>query len=321
MGYAFISYSSKQYDRMVEIKELLRQKGISTWSAPEDIPIGSKYSEVITQAIKNAGCVLLLLSDSSQNSTYCELEVGLALKCGKVIVPLQIEEIQLNDTFVLYMGDQKIYKAYGRTAGGNDWQQAVEQLRLLCGEQPIPEEPSGLKRSKRRKAFWVKAAGFLWMTVCFPIYARIILFCSPHADFQYGGAELSAVLLSAALIWGLHWLGLVLLVYGHTLNRRRQIAAGDLYRGFSAPQIVLLLSAGLYYLNMIVIMVDFHEYVYLFWGYELELALTMAWVGATAALAAERILRIRYRLVRLVLLGAVAVFLLYGIAALFYDIL
>lgn len=52
MSYAFISYGSKDRDIVNPIKDILVANGIKTWVAPDDIPAGSNYSEVINDAIK-----------------------------------------------------------------------------------------------------------------------------------------------------------------------------------------------------------------------------------------------------------------------------
>ena len=114
MGYAFISYSSHQQRQLARVKEYLNDNHIRFWAAPEDIPIGSKYSEVIKRAIAESSCVLFLLSDRSQNSTYCKLEVALALKLEKPVIPIQLEDVILNDDFSLYLSDRELYPLPGR---------------------------------------------------------------------------------------------------------------------------------------------------------------------------------------------------------------
>ena len=59
MSYAFISYGSKDRDIVNPIKDILVANGIKTWVAPDDIPAGSNYSEVINDAIKKIALYLL----------------------------------------------------------------------------------------------------------------------------------------------------------------------------------------------------------------------------------------------------------------------
>ena len=72
MGYAFISYSSKNTEDAKALNSALMNKGIQTWMAPGDIPAGSSYASVITKAIKGAECLVILLTDDALNSIWVE---------------------------------------------------------------------------------------------------------------------------------------------------------------------------------------------------------------------------------------------------------
>ena len=52
MGYAFISYCTKNQTAADAFRDLFIEYGIDTWMAPYDIPAGSKYAGVITNAIR-----------------------------------------------------------------------------------------------------------------------------------------------------------------------------------------------------------------------------------------------------------------------------
>ena len=53
MGYAFISYSTRNQSLADAMQDLLKDCGIETWMAPGDIPAGSKSAQVINRAVKN----------------------------------------------------------------------------------------------------------------------------------------------------------------------------------------------------------------------------------------------------------------------------
>lgn len=107
-GYAFISYSTKNQSSADAIRNLLHKNNIATWMAPNDIPAGSKYAAVISGAIKNCSCFLLLLTHDSQNSKWVPKEVERAVNYGKTIVPVQLEEVVLNDEFEMYLSTDQI---------------------------------------------------------------------------------------------------------------------------------------------------------------------------------------------------------------------
>ena len=106
MGYAFISYSTKNQSAADSMKQLLNRNGIESWMAPSDIPVGSKYAQVINRAIKDSSCVVLMLSNAAQNSTWVEVER--AINYHKVIITVQLEELVLNEEFEFYLCNNQI---------------------------------------------------------------------------------------------------------------------------------------------------------------------------------------------------------------------
>ena len=109
MGYAFISYSTKNQAMADAIRNTFTANKIDTWMAPYSIPPGSKYAQSITNAIRNCSCFVLLLSNASQSSEAVDSEVELAaLTFKKNIVTVQIENVVLNDAFTFYIHNKQI---------------------------------------------------------------------------------------------------------------------------------------------------------------------------------------------------------------------
>lgn len=108
MGYAFISYSSKNMSSANAILELFKKHNINTWMAPNDIPVGSRYAQVINKALKNCDCLVLLITSDAQNSRWVAKEVERAINYGKIIIPIKLEDIELNDEFDFYLSTDQI---------------------------------------------------------------------------------------------------------------------------------------------------------------------------------------------------------------------
>lgn len=70
----FISYSSKDHDFASRLHGDLQGRGIRCWFAPEDMRMGAKIHDALDEAIRNAGKVLLILSESSLASGWVESE-------------------------------------------------------------------------------------------------------------------------------------------------------------------------------------------------------------------------------------------------------
>ncbi|MBQ8540094.1 MAG: TIR domain-containing protein [Clostridia bacterium] len=108
----FISYSSKEFNKALLIKEALSENDISVWMAPESIPIGSNYTKEIPVAIKNCKIFLLILSQNAQNSIWVPAEVENAYKNEKLIFPFIIEDCPLTEQFDFLLSmSQKIEAA------------------------------------------------------------------------------------------------------------------------------------------------------------------------------------------------------------------
>lgn len=108
MGYAFISYSSKNQASADAMRELFKRHKIDTWMVPYDIPAGSEYAEVLYDALTGCSCLVLMLTNVSQNSQWVKKEVNIAITNGKTIIPVKLEDVELNSSMKLYLNDQQI---------------------------------------------------------------------------------------------------------------------------------------------------------------------------------------------------------------------
>lgn len=108
MGYAFISYSTKNQSAADAMRALFKKHDIDTWMAPYDIPAGSEYAEVLYDALSGCSCLVLMLTDVSQNSQWVRKEVNIAITNGKTIIPVKLEDIELNSMMKFYLNDQQI---------------------------------------------------------------------------------------------------------------------------------------------------------------------------------------------------------------------
>lgn len=134
MGYAFISYSTKNQSSADAMRKLFNKHNIDTWMAPYDIPAGSKYAAVITQAIRDCSCFVLLLSNDSQASEAVDSEVELAtLTFKKSIITVELEKVILNDAFTFYIHNKQIIAAHKIDEDSREIQQILEAVRAYTG--------------------------------------------------------------------------------------------------------------------------------------------------------------------------------------------
>ena len=110
----FISYSSKDAESAKIVKGYLEKNGINAWIAPDSIPIGSEYTQVIVDAIEKSSGVILILSGNSQNSPWVPKELDIAITSEKVIFPIRIDDAVLNNKMRFRLSNSQITDAMGQ---------------------------------------------------------------------------------------------------------------------------------------------------------------------------------------------------------------
>lgn len=98
----FISYSSKD-NLPIEICRQLERRGARCWIAPRDIPKGFPYARSIMEGLRNSDVVLVFISSNSLYSEDVLNEVDNAHGMHKTIIPVFIENVQLNAEFSYYL--------------------------------------------------------------------------------------------------------------------------------------------------------------------------------------------------------------------------
>lgn len=142
MGYAFISYSTKEQLSADAMKKLLEKQGIQTWMAPGDIPAGSRYAQVINKAVKGCSCLILMLSENSQNSIWVAKEVERAVNYRKPIIPVQLEDLVLNDEFELYISTDQVVAVKTIDEDSEGIQKILTSAKAIVGINNINYEIS-----------------------------------------------------------------------------------------------------------------------------------------------------------------------------------
>lgn len=151
MGYAFISYSTKNQASADAMRELFNKHNIDTWMAPYDIPAGSKYAAVITKAIRDCSCFVLLLSNDSQASEAVDSEVELAtLTFKKSIITVELEKVILNDAFTFYIHNKQIIAAHKIDEDSREIKQILEAVRAYTNVNDEKDINSDLKELREK---------------------------------------------------------------------------------------------------------------------------------------------------------------------------
>jgi serine/threonine protein kinase/tetratricopeptide (TPR) repeat protein len=100
----FISHSSE--DKLVAeaIRAQLESSGIGCWIAPRDVMAGRPYSGQITEAIRSAQVLILILSRQSNRSKQVLREVERGAHCQIRLLTFRIEQVEPNDDLAYFVG-------------------------------------------------------------------------------------------------------------------------------------------------------------------------------------------------------------------------
>lgn len=140
MGYAFISYCTKNQESAETMRRIFISNNIETWMAPYNIPAGSKYAAVLTNAIRDCSCFVLLLSDASQWSEAVDSEVELGvLTFKKPVVIVELEKVVLNDSFTFYIHNKQIFPVRDMNESSDSVKEVVKSVHscIECGAVPV----------------------------------------------------------------------------------------------------------------------------------------------------------------------------------------
>lgn len=104
--HVFISYSTTGDINIAKrMYELLKERGIDSWFAPNDIRHGD-YASKIVEGIEKSTHFICIISKNSLQSEHVLNEVDLAfsqLKSGMQILPFRLDDAELNSSFKYYL--------------------------------------------------------------------------------------------------------------------------------------------------------------------------------------------------------------------------
>lgn len=152
----FVSYSSEDRKFVNTIVQMMKEEKIAYWKAPEMIPAGSSYAREIPRAIKECEVFLLVLSRTSQKSIWVEKEIDSAISHRKTIIPFQIDDIPLSDTFKFYLNNVQMisYDTYKEEALDDLKRQLIQLMgdKDVASRSTVQMEPVKQSVPRRRTA-------------------------------------------------------------------------------------------------------------------------------------------------------------------------
>jgi hypothetical protein len=99
----FISHSSKDHDEVTALVEYLEKNSISCFVSYRDIPKGSVWATVITEAIENSSMMLVVFSENFNNSEQVDREIEMICNEKKPIITLKINDVPFKGAKKYYL--------------------------------------------------------------------------------------------------------------------------------------------------------------------------------------------------------------------------
>ena len=137
--YCFVSYAHINSDRVYPIVEQLMQRGIRLWY-DDGIEAGSDFREFIAEKIRDSWQVLLFASHESIQPGFVRNEINYALHCGKPILRVNLDDVELTPGMELSFGGMQYVDA--TEPGGR-----LLDRRLRPGGGPA-RQPSGVPEGR-----------------------------------------------------------------------------------------------------------------------------------------------------------------------------
>ena len=94
----FISYSRKDGEVVKDLYHWLEGKGYKCWIDVEGMSSCDSYKTIIVDAIRNAKILMFMSSENSNKSQNVVNEVGIAVKYGKKILPVRLDETSYTES-------------------------------------------------------------------------------------------------------------------------------------------------------------------------------------------------------------------------------
>ena len=120
--YIFISYSHKNTEALTPIVNELIKRGYRLWY-DDGIHLGEEWPETVANYLKNAYCVLFLVSQSFCLSKNCRREVNYAIDKDKDMFAIYIEDCERSPGLEMQLGTIQSY-----TISNNDSVELVERF-------------------------------------------------------------------------------------------------------------------------------------------------------------------------------------------------
>ena len=175
MAQVFISYAKKDYidpdgnpvpgSCVGKVVDALTREGISYWLDREQLSGGDTYAARIGRNIKECDVFVFLSSAAANASEWTRREIGTAIKEGKRIIPVRLDDSSYDDAVNLYLSSVQ-YVDWRELGEKEALRRVVEQVK-----HPFADSTSGIEYGKLPRFTTIVLYAALVVLTC--IYALL----------------------------------------------------------------------------------------------------------------------------------------------------
>ena len=139
----FISYASHDVSVATAVVEVLERNGLTCWIAPRDVRAGALYADAIVRAISGATAFVLVLSESSIDSSHVGKEIERASSKKRPIITLRIDAAPLTPALEYFLSESQWVEAQA----GNMQAAHAKLVDAIRGSAPAASATASSVRS------------------------------------------------------------------------------------------------------------------------------------------------------------------------------
>ena len=163
----FVSYATADRKRALDVCKAIERRGARCWISTRDVRPGENYQEAIVRSLRASCAMVLVFSESANNSDEIKKELSLASRYHVPVMALRIEDVEPSDAFAYELSTRQWIDAF------QGWDKSIDalvrQIGQVAGPEPqaTPSKAAETRRiaSARSRPALIAAAAVVLLTV------------------------------------------------------------------------------------------------------------------------------------------------------------
>ncbi len=158
-GATFVSYATADRREAAAICTALERRGFACWMAARDVRPGDNYQEAIVAAIRAAGALVLVFSESANRSDEIKKELSLASRFRVPVIAVRIADVDPSDAFAYELSTRQWIDLFADREGAID--AVARRLDAQGIDRSIAPPKVSPARPARRRTLWIAGLSVL----------------------------------------------------------------------------------------------------------------------------------------------------------------